>query len=176
MIDRWRTAIGRLTASKPAQAAYTAGLVFGRCLDYGCGRGRDVQFFREHAQSCDGYDPGRADWCWPPHGKYDFIHCGYVLNVIEEPAERMQVLTEIRGHLQANGRALIVVRGPGSIEPKANWRVWGDGWITPANTFQRTFTRYELEVLVRHAGLHAISESYPDIRLPKRMSWAVVSK
>jgi DNA phosphorothioation-associated putative methyltransferase len=174
MIEAWRTAIGRLLPSAPARAAVGAGLVRGKVLDYGCGRGTDVEYFRKHSTIAVGYDPGQAAWAWPPQGKYDFVQCAFVLNVIEDPAERVDVLKRIKGHLKAKGRALIAVRGAGDLKVKKTWEPRGDGWRTPANTFQRAFTRDELERICRKAGLTVINE--PGVRLPGRITWVVVGR
>ena len=170
--------MARIVPSKPARAAVNAGLVVGRVLDYGCGRGRDVTLFadRKEVDMVTGYDPGHEEWAWPPNGKYDFVQCGFVLNVIERPSERVQVLRTIKGHLTPDGRAMVSVRSPEDIAKHAPGEVFGDGVKTGKGTFQRGFTRDELVTLARRAGLRVLSNERFNVRLPKRVTWIVVAR
>ncbi len=96
------TAIRRNKLSAPTKHLLDRGLLVGRVLDFGCGRGFDCDFL-----GIDGYDPH-----WRPQelvGKYDTIFCNYVLNVLE-PAEQQAVLRRLVGLLQEGGRSYIAVR------------------------------------------------------------------
>ena len=97
------TAITRKTLSLPTKFLQAAGLLVGRILDYGCGRGFDCD-----ALGCDGYDPH-----WRPgpiSGYYDTIFCNYVLNVIDNASDRATVLYLIQCQLTNEGKAYIAVR------------------------------------------------------------------
>lgn len=84
--------------------------MYGRCLDYGCGRGFDCDFL-----GIDGFDPN-----WRPErpvGKYDTIFCNYVLNVVSEE-EQAEIIKDIRDLLNPNGRAYFTVRRDIKIDYK----------------------------------------------------------
>jgi len=114
-----RTAIARRALSGPARFLAGAGLITGRALDYGCGRGTDAQRL-----GIDGYDPH-----WRPEqpaGRYDTILCSFVLNVIPDEDTRALVLQRIRDLLAPGGIAYVTVR---------NDRAALNGW-TGRNTWQ----------------------------------------
>src|SRR5262245_46005384 len=56
---RHRTAISRGALSRPLRLAVASGLIHPQStvLDYGCGRGDDVQALRAHGIQCQGWDP-----------------------------------------------------------------------------------------------------------------------
>jgi len=78
-------------------------------LDYGCGRGQDAMRF-----GFKKYDPNWfPDSPWDPvriEGKYDFIFCIYVLDVILTPEKRHEVVNDIRRLLKPGGQAYIINR------------------------------------------------------------------
>ena len=104
-----KTAISRSKPSAPAQWLYSnVNWDPDTTLDYGCGRGFDVEYFGLH-----GYDPNSGDpgYHCPLYGSpFSTILCTYVLNVIESYWERMEVLLMIRNHLTEDGIAYITVR------------------------------------------------------------------
>ena len=104
-----KTAISRSKPSAPAQWLYDNRSVPAdrSVLDYGCGRGKDVDHFY-----WEGYDPNSPDeeLRLPIAGEFDTILCTYVLNVIENEWERKDVLTMIRTLLSKDGTAYITVR------------------------------------------------------------------
>ena len=83
------------------------GLLRGRVLDFGCGRGQDVERLAKNGVNIQGYDPHHQPDM--PRGKFNTITCNYVLNVIDEH-ERLTVLVHIRSLLRKNGTAYITVR------------------------------------------------------------------
>ena len=58
-VQRHKTAIGRPALSLPAKLLFQSGLVTDETsvLDYGCGRGDDVQFLKELGIPAVGWDP-----------------------------------------------------------------------------------------------------------------------
>jgi hypothetical protein len=102
MKDRtYLTAISRKKPSLPVRYLQKAGLLKGKMLDFGCGRGFDCDFLK-----CDGYDPHfRPEM---PKGKYDTIFCVYVLNVLPTQKERQNVLDLI--YYLLDGSAYIAIR------------------------------------------------------------------
>jgi ATP adenylyltransferase len=103
MPNAWRTAITRKKPSKPVAALEEKGLIVGRVLDYGCGRGHDASHL-----GAECYDPHFAPDM--PTGLFDTVVCNYVLNVIPSVEEREAVLQDIRSRLAEGGRAYISVR------------------------------------------------------------------
>ena len=97
------TAITRKGPSLPMRRLDGDGLLVGRVLDYGCGRGDDMVAF-----DIEGYDP----YYWPdsPTGTFNTITCNYVLNVLRYKKERQAVLDIIRSKLTPRGKAYITVR------------------------------------------------------------------
>jgi hypothetical protein len=101
-MNNWKTAITRSSPSKPMKILAST-LDFKSCLDYGCGRGFDAQYF-----GLAKYDPH-----WHPilpEGKFKNVVCNYVLNVIASQDERLNVLRKIQGLLTDDGEAFISVR------------------------------------------------------------------
>ena len=96
------TAIARSRPSAPMAFLNKDHRLVGRTLDYGCGRGVDVDAF-----GMDGYDPHYSPK--RPEGLYDTIVCNYVLNVVTRN-EQEQILRDIRGLLADNGIAYVTVR------------------------------------------------------------------
>jgi 2-polyprenyl-3-methyl-5-hydroxy-6-metoxy-1,4-benzoquinol methylase len=74
-----------------------------RTLDYGCGRGTDAKHF-----GMDMYDLYHYP-VWPLVD-YDVITCNYVLNVIPNATERLNVLHTIQRLLSTDGVAYVTVR------------------------------------------------------------------
>lgn len=99
----WRTATKRNKLSKPLRWLREQGLLEGRHLDYGCGRGDDADEL-----GCERYDPHFSP-VMPP-GWFDTITCLYVLNVIESERSRLSVVRDIQSKLEDDGRAYISVR------------------------------------------------------------------
>ena len=60
-------------------------------LDYGCGKGDDVKFLNELGINAKGWDP-----YFKPDNKNliasDIVNLGFIINVIESPSERIEVL------------------------------------------------------------------------------------
>lgn len=96
------TAIVRKKPSLPSKFLFDSGMVIGKCLDYGCGRGFDKDFY-----GIDGYDP----YWFPniPKTKFDTIICNFVLNVVEKK-EQEDIIKKVRNLLNKNGRAFFTVR------------------------------------------------------------------
>ena len=96
------TAITRITPSVPARKLHEAGLLQGRTLDYGCGKGKDADVFKMNR-----YDPHYAPLM--PPGVFDTITCTYVLNVVP-PEDVPNILKTIHDLLAPGGTAYVTVR------------------------------------------------------------------
>jgi DNA phosphorothioation-associated putative methyltransferase len=105
-------------------------------LDYGCGKGADVDYLLSLGYRIHGYDPHFQPLL---HNiKYDVIVCNYVLNTISHTA-RTIVLQDIVSRLSHKGVAFISVRSD-----KINGTPHEDGVITKKKTFQKSFTEKDL--------------------------------
>jgi len=129
-----KTAKKRATLSRPMRYLHEKGLLRGKLLDYGCGRGDDAERL-----SMDKYDPcyfsGR-----PIALSYDTITCNYVLNVIKDESSRKAVLSRILRCLKPGGTAYISVRRDKFREG-----------VNARGTFQAT-VELDLPVLVEKKG------------------------
>ena len=100
-----QTAIARRTLSAPARHLRDQGLLQFPMLDYGCGRGKDVDEL-----GCDGYDPHWSPMSLDRHtGFYRTILCTYVINVVDEETEA-EILADLQRLLRPGGTAYITVR------------------------------------------------------------------
>ncbi|HNV71022.1 MAG TPA: DNA phosphorothioation-associated putative methyltransferase, partial [Candidatus Ozemobacteraceae bacterium] len=93
-IKRHLTAIERNILSGPMQSLYNHGFLDGQhsVFDFGCGKGDDLRELQAHGVPAKGWDPVyQPD---QPKEPADVVNLGFVLNVIEKPAERRAVLSE----------------------------------------------------------------------------------
>ena len=154
-IDRHKTAIRRGDFSRPVKCLLRDSLVRPGVsfFDYGCGRGEDVELLGVEGIECSGWDPAhRADGV---RIEADVVNLGYVLNVIENPAERAETLRSAWGLcrqvLAVAAQVLVAGRGKNPIE-------FGDGILTCRNTFQKFFDQGELKAyLEAEVGTEAIA-------------------
>lgn len=144
-VERHRTAIKRYDLSKPIKIALDRGVLLKKhtFFDYGCGHGMDVEALAGLGFQASGWDPAfRPD---SPKEEADIVNLGYVLNVIEEPDERIEAL---RGAFALAKRALVVSTLVAGQETAAHSRHYRDGFVTKTNTFQKFFAPGELETLI----------------------------
>lgn len=148
-IDRQRTAISRNALSLPAKILFTSGVANENdtYLDYGCGRGDDVKFLKELGVKASGWDPHFS----PKKDLLvmsDVVNLGFVLNVIEDPAERLEVLNNA---FKLTKKCLCVSVMLNSQNSATNTIPYRDGHITSINTFQKFYNQHELENLLSKA-------------------------
>src|SRR4051794_9770476 len=91
-IRRERTAMSRRSLSRPIARALDDGVITSEetFFDYGCGRGDDLRGLRALGVEAAGWDPAYAPTA--VREPADVVNLGYVINVIEDPAEREQTL------------------------------------------------------------------------------------
>ncbi len=92
VVLRHKTAIRRGDFSRPVKCLLRDGLLEKSLtfFDYGCGRGEDLELLASDGFACSGWDPA---FC--PDGvrsEADIVNLGFVINVIENPVERVQTL------------------------------------------------------------------------------------
>ena len=130
-MNSYRTAIARTSPSVPAKYVIETllpQLKFTSILDWGCGRGRDLRFYKEQGLICAGYDPYYSPGF--PVDRYNFVTCSYVLNIINTYSERKYCLQLIKNKLYSGGHLLITIRPLKHIEKNSyKWRPFGDGYI-----------------------------------------------
>lgn len=101
------SAISRVSLSSPAAYLLQNGLLHGSILDYGCGRGGDVERLSEMGYVAVGYDPFYRPRM--PRRKFDCVLLTYVLNVVS-PANVGMCLYQAAAHLKVAGDMYITVR------------------------------------------------------------------
>ncbi len=139
---RARAALARVSLSRPIRLAVEDGLIDASettVLDYGCGKGGDVERLRRLGVRCEGWDPFHR-----PGGRRepsDVVNLGYVVNVIEEPEERRQTVCRA---WELARRVLIVSARLKSDAPDLEGIPFRDGLRTSIGTFQKLYTQTEL--------------------------------
>jgi DNA phosphorothioation-associated putative methyltransferase len=144
-IPRHKTAIRRRGLSRPVQLALHDGLLTSTVslFDYGCGHGEDLKLLQGQGIACTGWDPVLRPAA--AQVEADVVNLAFVLNVVEDPAERLTTLR--RAWLLAR-RLLIVaaqVRVPGRGDAHVEF---GDGILTSRGTFQKYYDQGELKQLL----------------------------
>ncbi len=141
-IARHRTAIDRNKLSTPMQSLLRHNYFEGRysLFDYGCGKGDDLTILRENGVEASGWDP--VYYPEEPKKPSDIVNLGFVINVIENPQERIETL---RQAYKQTKKILVVsaMLGGGSIT--SQFKEYGDGVVTSRNTFQKYYTQNELK-------------------------------
>lgn len=139
---RARTALGRVSLSRPVRLAVDDGLIVAdktTVLDYGCGRGGDVERLRRAGVNCSGWDPHHCpDGVCEPS---DVVNLGYVVNVIEDARERQATL---RHAWELARRVLIVSARLEAESPDLEGTMCADGLRTSTGTFQKLYSQMEL--------------------------------
>jgi DNA phosphorothioation-associated putative methyltransferase len=144
-VARHRTAIKRYDLSKPVKQLLERGLLrkTDTFFDYGCGHGMDIEALQNLGCRAAGWDPAFRPNATKTSAAV--VNLGYVLNVIEEPAERV---TALRAAYALAERTLIVSTLAAGQETDAHSRPFRDGFLTKANTFQKFYAPGELDGLI----------------------------
>ena len=158
-IERHRTALHRTELSRPVRLALDDGVLTRSksFFDYGCGRGTDIRQLRRRGFDADGWDPAH----WPGDRRpADVVNLGYVVNVIEDPEERLATVQEAWRLAQ---EVLVV-----AARLETDRRTWlgptlGDGMLTRLGTFQKYFAQDELTGWVNEATGQASLAAAPGV-------------
>lgn len=170
-IQTHRTAIKRNKPSRPLRYLYDNHddqFHNGTVLDYGCGRGDDVDFLLEMGCDTDRYDPNFSPTL--PKRKYDVIVCTYVMCVIPDPEERHKILLKMWDLLKPGGIIYISTRKYREVNSNARRRFWTkykDGWLTRNNTFQKGFKQEDIYRLGERLGTKSWSVTNIKVSSPK---------
>lgn len=141
IVARHRTALRRIELSRPVRLGLSDSLINSSrtVLDYGCGLGDDVRQLREQNVDCAGWDPFFSPT--QARRQSDVVNLGYVVNVIENAAERANALVDAWSLTQ---KVLIV---SARLKGDADWDdrlLYEDGYLTRRGTFQKLFDQQEL--------------------------------
>ena len=140
---RGNTAISRQSMSRPMVKLQKQGYFDNkRVLDYGCGKGFDVEQLKSLGFDITGYEPFASDkYLQVPSGRFDIITNNYVLNVIENVEERHNLIKTMK---EMSDFVVITVRADKkSIKP--TWKKFNDGYLTQKNTFQKIYDEKSLK-------------------------------
>jgi DNA phosphorothioation-associated putative methyltransferase len=145
-IQRHLTAISRTSLSAPVQYLVKTGLLGAEqsFFDYGCGKGTDIQALQESGIKAKGWDPHYA-----PSNEIqiaDVVNLGFVVNVIEDPAERAEAI-----HRSFAIAAKVLAVSVMLYGPEIPGKPYRDGYITSRKTFQKYFTQSEFKDYLEHA-------------------------
>ena len=159
-VSRHLTALSRNSLSAPTQLLLRHGLLSkdSTFFDYGCGRGADVSGLRAIGISANGWDPYFAPG--NPLVEADVVNLGFVVNVIEDAAERVKAISlafKLARKVMCVGVMLYGGESPG--------RPFRDGFITSRNTFQKYFTQGELKDYVEQVLQREVFMLGPGIAL-----------
>jgi DNA phosphorothioation-associated putative methyltransferase len=139
-IQRHLTALSRTSLSAPVQMLVRHGLLRSGItfFDYGCGRGGDVAALNAEEIAASGWDPHYLPDA--PTIPADVVNLGFVINVIEDPAERIEAITKAFKLAQTVLSIGVMLYG-GDLPGKP----YRDGFLTSRNTFQKYFAQSELK-------------------------------
>lgn len=165
-VASFKTAINRRKPSSIAVALHRSGFFkakdIGSILDYGCGRGRDVEFYQALGLQASGYDPhipfGFAE---KPRSTYDMVCIVFVLNVTWDPFLRLQIVRQAVKYLRKGGYVLIATRSAEAINREAHekqWTEFGDGYWSHKGkrTFQKGISLDELSDILSYLHLRKV--------------------
>ena len=159
-IDRHKTALVRHDLSAPMKTLVKHGFLNGdyTVFDYGCGRGDDLRELEAHGIDALGWDPVYN----PEADKVisNIVNVGFVINVIEDRAERIHVLQDAWLLTES---VLVVSAMLGNESIVSQFQPYKDGVITSRNTFQKYYTQSELKAFIESALDEAATAIAPGI-------------
>ncbi|WP_416309668.1 DNA phosphorothioation-associated putative methyltransferase [Spirulina sp. 06S082] len=144
-IDRHKAAIVRKHLSRPVRTALEAELFTPETtfFDYGCGHGGDIERIAKQGYESSGWDPYYCPNM--PLISADIVNLGYIINVIEDLAERREALIKAWELTQT----VLIVSAQVLIRDKLDGQIaYEDGIITRRNTFQKYYEQEELKTYI----------------------------
>lgn len=141
LVARHRTAMTRATLSRPVALALADEVLRSgqSVFDYGCGKGDDLRNLAALGYEVDGWDPSHRPRSVPSAA--DVVNMGYVINVIEDRAERAVALKQAWNLAQ---KVLVVAARLTWEARDIAGRPHADGLITRTGTFQKFYEQTEL--------------------------------
>lgn len=147
-VARHRTAMTRAALSRPIALAMSDGVLNTNLsvFDYGCGRGDDLRNLTALGFRIDGWDPShRPEAAVCPA---DIVNIGYVVNVIDDRAERRDTLQRAWNLAQ---QVLIVSARLVWEARDLEGRPLADGLVTRTGTFQKFYEQAELAAWIEES-------------------------
>jgi DNA phosphorothioation-associated putative methyltransferase len=123
-------------------------------FDYGCGYMDDIHGLRKRGYTnVDGWDPYYKTEPNPEDiqpGSVDIATCFYVMDVLPDYAERVEILKSMRRMVGTSGIVVLAARSKYEVSSavKYSWLRHNDGWITSSNTFQQGLSAGDLAKLL----------------------------
>lgn len=144
-IDRHKTALTRYALSSPLQLMGKYNFLEGNytLFDYGCGKGSDIEILKQNEVIAHGWDPYFSSE--NNLQTADIVNLGFVVNVIENPDERIEALLNAYQLCQCFLSVAVML---GEQSPDRG-RLYQDGVLTRRNTFQKYFSQSELHEYLR---------------------------
>jgi DNA phosphorothioation-associated putative methyltransferase len=143
-VARHRAAMTRIELSRPVRLAIESGIITPATtiFDYGCGMGGDVTRLQSAGYICAGWDP----YYFPDVElkSADIVNLSYIINVIEDPAERDRALLQA---WELTGKVLIVAAQI-LVNELRGVLAFSDGILTKRNTFQKYYQQAELKAYI----------------------------
>lgn len=147
-IDRHKTALIRHELSASMKTLAKHGFLEGSysIFDYGCGRGDDLRELEAHGIDALGWDPNFQ----PDNDKVSssIVNLGFVLNVIEDPVERLEALIDA---WELADKLLVVAVMLANENYIAQFTPYKDGVITSRNTFQKYYAQSEIKAYIERS-------------------------
>ncbi len=138
-------------------------------LDFGCGHGADVEFYREAGYQADGFDIEPSfGWNACRGGLYDLVTVVFVINTLGLTNERLASIESAAWRVRPGGHLLIAARSESAVKKKDGWVECNDGWITARGTFQKGIPKTEIEWLMGAVGLQIVKV---ELRPGRDVSW-----
>lgn len=146
-IQRHLTALSRQGLSAPVSAMTRLGLIHEvtTFFDYGCGQGDDIAALRAVGVRAAGWDPYFAPD--EPIERAQIVNIGFVINVIEDPAERREALQRAFALAEVALCISAMLASDGAVQG----RPYADGVLTRRNTFQRYYTQTGLREYIEES-------------------------
>lgn len=145
-ISRHKTAISRTELSRPVKLALTDGILRTgySFFDYGCGLGDDQRLLSAMGYRTGGWDPVHRPTA--TIAPANIVNLGFVVNVIENAAERAEVLS--RAWALAQDVFIVSARMTIDSQFLGETQEFADGLLTSRGTFQKFFEQTELRVWI----------------------------
>ena len=175
-----KTAIKRQSASQIARKLHEDGILTAlgvrSILDFGCGYGTDVHYYRDAGYEADGFDiEPRFGWARHEGHDYDLVTVVFLINVLPSFDDRLLGIQAAARFVRPGGHLLIAARSESAIAGEAlkgSWVKFNDGWISaPAKgTFQKGIPTAEIERLIGAVGFQVVDCT---LRLSSDVSWSL---
>ncbi len=151
-------------ASRPLKDMLLAGVIKGDILDFGCGKGGDMNYLIQelpYTKYISGYDANLQPHM--SHHTFDTIFCNNVINYIKTEAAVKQELMKAINKLKPGGRLILTARKfaevSGNVKRNSNWKRCGIGYISEKDVYQQGYDDLDLKTLLEDLNMKLITDS-----------------